>query len=336
MKMKGLLLLCFLGWSVYTLSGDGEKIISFPDVNRPSRFAVDGDRLFINEQFTISVYSLADNRLIKKFGSQGEGPREFKFSAIMYLIPGGLAVISYCKISYYTRDGEYIEEKRAPIDFYPGAKILTKDLFVSLKNYVELRKSLWILNAEFNPIIEVYEEKTEHKLGEVMGNLWIFIADGNRIFSVKDNEFQVGIYDTGGKEVGSISREYERLKFTPEYKEEYFKSIKAQIPTGNSDFYQRIEKYSIFPECLPAIRTFFISGNKLYIGTFGRENGKSEVFVYSTNGEFLERILLPLTPMYDGYMFNYPFTIKDGKLYQLIENGTTGNWELHISEFKPK
>jgi len=334
MKVIGLLLLCFFSWSVYTLNGAGEKIISFPDVNKPSRFAVDGDRLFINEQFTISIYSLADNRLIKKFGRQGEGPQEFKISAVMNLFPDGLAVISYCKISYYTRDGEYIREKRAPLHFYPGARILTKDLFVSLKNYVELRKSLWILDAEFNPIIEVYKEKTKHKFGEFLGNFWPFTAEGNRIFSVKDNEFQVGIYDTAGKEVAHISREYERIKYTPEHKEEFFKHIKAQIPPGNPDAYQRIVKFSIFPECLPAISNLFIANNKIYIGTFGKENGKSEFFVYTTDGKFIERILVPLTPKYDGYMFYYPYTIKDDKLYQLIENGTTGDWELHISGIK--
>jgi hypothetical protein len=336
MAKKVVFLFFFVSWFVYSLNGAGEKIIPFPEVNRLSRFAVDGDRLFINERFSISIYSLDDNRLIKKFGSQGEGPREFKVSAVMYLIPDGLVVISDCKISYYTRDGEYIKERRTPLHFYPGAKVLMKDLFVSLKNYVELRKSLWILDADFNPVIEVYREKTEHKLGEVLGNYWIFIADGNRIFSVKDNEFQVGIYDTRGKEVASISRDYERIKFTQEYKGEYFKSLKAQLPRGSSDSYQRIVKFSIFPERLPAISNLFISDNKLYIGTFGKENGKSEVFVYTTDGKFIERKLLPLTSMYDGYLFNYPFTIKDGKLYQFIENGTTGNWELHISELKPK
>ena len=331
---KKLLFFFFINWFVYSLNGAGEKIIPFPDVNRPERFTVDGNRVYFNEEFTISIYSLDDNRLIKKFGSQGEGPGEFKVSAVMYLIPDGLIIISYCKISYYTRDGEYIKEKRAPLHFYPGAKILTMDLFVSLKNYVELRKSLWILDSNFNPIIEVYNEKTEHKLGEVFGNYWIFIVDGNRIFSVKEHEFQVGIYDAGGREVASISREYERIKFIAGYKEEYFKSIKAQLPQGNSDSYERIVKYSIFPERLPAIRNLFVSDNKLYIGTFSNEKGMSEFFVYTTDGEFIERKLLLLTPMYDGYLFNYPFTIKEGKLYQLIENGTTGNWELHISELK--
>ena len=38
--------------------------------------------------------------------------------------------------------------------------------------------------------------------------------------------------------------------------------------------------------------------------------------------------------MYDGYLFDCPYTIKEGKLYELIENGTTGNWELNISEIK--
>jgi hypothetical protein len=206
MAKKVVFLFFFMNWFVYSLNGAGEKIIPFPEVNKPVRFAVDEERLLINERFSISIYSLEDYSLIKKFGSQGEGPREFKNGAVMHLIPDGLAVISFFKISYYTRDGEYIKEKKTPLHFYPGAEVLTKDLFVSLKNYVELRKSLWILDAEFNPIIEVYKEKTEHKFGEVLGNLWPFTVAGNRIFSVKDNEFQVGIYDTSGKEIASISR----------------------------------------------------------------------------------------------------------------------------------
>ncbi len=165
----------------------------------------------------------------------------------MNLFPDGLAVISYGKISYYTRDGEYIKENRAPIHFYPGARVLSRDLFASLKNYVEPQKSLWILDANFKPIIEVYKEKTVHRKEEFFANFWIFTAGENKIFSVKETEFQVGIYDTNGKEVASISREYKRIKFSQGYKEEIFQYLKSKNPSEET--HQRMRKLLIYP-CL--------------------------------------------------------------------------------------
>ncbi|HLP59554.1 MAG TPA: hypothetical protein VK186_12020 [Candidatus Deferrimicrobium sp.] len=216
-----------------------EKIIPLPELNQPSHLLIDGNRLFINDQFVIYIYSLEDYTLIKKFGSQGEGPQEFKYGTMMNLYPDGLAVISVCKISYYTRDGEYIKEQRTPIHFYPGARILSKDLFASLKNYVEPKKSLWIFDANFRPITEFYKEKTVHRKEEFFANFWIFTAAENKIFSVKESEFQVGIFDTSGKEVASISREYERIKFSPEHKEDILKLIKSQVQSEEG--YQRMK-----------------------------------------------------------------------------------------------
>ncbi|HLP48131.1 MAG TPA: hypothetical protein VK186_12030 [Candidatus Deferrimicrobium sp.] len=335
MKIILVLLLCFLTLSVYPVYGASEeKIIPLPELNQPRFIAIDGNRLFISEQFVIYIYSLEDNRLIKKFGSQGEGPQEFKYGTMMNLYSDGLAVISYGKISYYTRDGDYIKENRTPIHFYPGAKILTKDLFVSLKNYVEPQKSLWILDANFKPIIEVYKEKIVHRKEEFFANFWMFTAAENKIFSVKESEFQVGIYDTNGKEVASISREYKRVKFPQGFKEEIFQYINS-INTSE-ETRQRMKKILIFPDFLPAISNLFYFDNKIYINTFAREKDNNEFFVYTTDGEFIERILLPITPVYNGYMFFYPYYIKDGKLYQLIENENTDCWELHISALKPE
>lgn len=335
MKKILVLLLCFLTWSVYPVHGvQGEKIIPLQELNQPSHLLIDGNRLFINEQFAIYIYSLEDNHLIKKFGSQGEGPQEFKVSTVMNLFPDGLAVISAGKISYYTRDGEYIKENRTPIHFFPGARILSSDLFASLKNYVEPQKSLWILDANFKPIIEVYREKTIHRKEEFFANAWFFTVGENKIFSVKESEFQVGIYDTCGKEVASISREYKRIKFSPEHKEEILKYLKSQV--HSDDAYQRMIKILIFPDFLPAISNIIVSDSKIYIDTFAVDKGKSEVFVYTASGEFIERFFLSHTPVYEGYLFFYDYNIKDGKLYQLIENENTDCWELHISALKPE
>jgi hypothetical protein len=162
----------------------------------------------------------------------------------------------------------------------------------------------------------------------------MFTAAENKIFSVKEREFQVGIYDTDGKEVASISREYKRIKFPQVFKEEIFQYIDS-INTSE-ETQQRMKKFLVFQDYLPAISGLSVSGSKLYISTFAWEKDKGEFFVYTTDGEFIERILLPITPVYNGYMFFYPYKINDGKLYQLIENENTETWELHISALKPE
>jgi hypothetical protein len=67
----------------------------------------------------ISIYSLKDFKLIKKLRKEGEGPQEFKtflgFGLTVDIYPGHILVNSIDKISYFSRKGEFIKEKKTPV-----------------------------------------------------------------------------------------------------------------------------------------------------------------------------------------------------------------------------
>ena len=50
------------------------------------------------------------------------------------------------------------------------------------------------------------------------------------------------------------------------------------------------------------------------------------------DGKFVEKVLVPLVE--ENIFEFYPYTIHDGKVFQLIDNFETEEWELHITRMK--
>ncbi len=92
------------------------KIVPMPNLVKPFRIRADNDKLFIGEGATIYIYSAADFTLLAKFGRAGEGPREFKLypeeSPDFDVQSGKLLAVSIGKISFYTKAGTFIKEKK--------------------------------------------------------------------------------------------------------------------------------------------------------------------------------------------------------------------------------
>ncbi len=93
------------------------KIVPLPEIIKPDLIKVDGDDMVIAEKASISIYSLKNFKLIKKFGKEGEGPQEFKlimgfFGLNISIHPEYIIINSVGKISYFTRKGEFIKEKK--------------------------------------------------------------------------------------------------------------------------------------------------------------------------------------------------------------------------------
>ena len=57
-----------------------------------------------------NIYSLEDLKLKKKFGKDGEGPKEFKRRANITLTSKYLLVNSIARVTFFTKEGEYIKE----------------------------------------------------------------------------------------------------------------------------------------------------------------------------------------------------------------------------------
>lgn len=86
--------------------------MEFPELTNPGQILVDpsSKNIYISDRTTVYIYSLTDFKLKKKFGKSGEGPREFKRYANLFLTSDYLLVNSVSRATFFTKDGKYIRE----------------------------------------------------------------------------------------------------------------------------------------------------------------------------------------------------------------------------------
>jgi hypothetical protein len=159
----------------------------------------------------------------------------------------------------------------------------------------------------------------------------IFFVEGNKIIAPGGDEFVLNIFDADGNKVSTITRPYERLKVTEDYK----KGIHLYFKTdpGTKQYYDAfLKKMLKFRDDFPAIQFFLVDNGRIYIQTYMKKGDKYELFIYDLEGKSLKRLFLPVKFL-DAIKPN-PFTFKDDTFYQLIENQDEEEWELHAIEIK--
>lgn len=316
----------------------------FTDIMKPESIEVVDDELFIIEGASIYIYSLEDFRLKKKFGKQGEGPQEFKLSSLgltghlicLSVFPDTLAVSSESKISYFSRKAEFLREKRIAhpmvIDFAPLAKGFIGRSYKTDGNTPFFSVDLY--NQEGESIKEVCKHEIPHyKEGNTV--LWKledripeFKVYKDSIFVAGSGEFVVDVYDAEGKKLREIKQKYQRQEISRQDRDEIIKIWQEDFPSIRRqwDFFKKI---IIIRGAFPAIRDFHISDDKIFVQTCKVAKGKTEFFILATDGTFIKQSSLPL--VYRNMLTHFPSAIAKNKLYQLVENEETENWELVVT-----
>ena len=108
--MKKLFIILITFFILISASVTGEVIATLPDLLNPTGLVIEDENMYITQDITVYIYSLKDFKLKKKFGKKGEGPQEFNQFAAITPLKDKLLINSMSKISYYTKDGEYINE----------------------------------------------------------------------------------------------------------------------------------------------------------------------------------------------------------------------------------
>jgi hypothetical protein len=133
------------------------------------------------------------------------------------------------------------------------------------------------------------------------------------------------VFEKSGKKRYSINPDFEKLKVTEDDKNRFLHWYKTNPATREA--FEFLKQLFIFPTYFPQIRWYNINDGKIFVLTYKKENGKNEFYVFNLKGKLLKKIMLPFAE-YDEVQFS-PYTINDGKLYQLIENDNE-TWELHV------
>ncbi|MCK5004554.1 MAG: hypothetical protein KAS21_05675 [Candidatus Aminicenantes bacterium] len=319
---------------LFTMPIKGEVVTSFPDLLKPTGLVIDNNNLYVTEDITIYIFSLKDFKLIKKFGKKGEGPQEFNRFAAITPLKDKLLINSMSKISYFTKDGEYINEIKVkggfsflyqPLgDKYVGRGISNKDntRYVSINLYdKDLNKIKTLLNQE---------DGAQFSKGviKVLNSSLNYMTFNDKLYLVNGSEFEIKVFDSSAKEIMTIKRDYKRAKFT----EENVQSVHDEIKNDprQKQFYDAIKKMLVFPKEWPAIASVFERDNIIYVSTFkSKDKTKYEFLLFDENGKFIHSMFIPLK--FQTALRPYPMSIKNGKLYQLIENEDEEEWELHVS-----
>lgn len=315
-----------------------DKAAVFPHLNNPFFIHADDSRLYITDGPTISIISLKDYKLLKTFGKAGEGPKEFKVnpyrsagSVVISIQPDCIFVNSLGKVSYFTKKGEFIKETRtnsSSIRFQPLGEQFAGEGFVQEGNIRYSIRSIY--DANFKKSKELYRRKSFAQVeGDINPFFYvspIMIVSNNRVFINGAQELEIYVFDGSGQKIRTLSCDQDKLVITAEHKEKihhWFKTYRS-----SKQFYDYVKDRFAFPEYFPGVRDFKVADQKVYVLTYKREGDKSGFVIFDIEGKLLKEVMVPLAEI-DDFLY-YPYTIQNGKLYQLIDNAEE-EWELHVT-----
>lgn len=335
-SLPGYLLLFLILFS-FTAFSYAERTATFTEFVNPFSIVIDGERLYISEGVTVFIYSLKDYRLIKKFGKEGEGPGEAMLRRDRGNMEIGLStttefliVHTSGKVMYFTKEGEFVKEKRTE----PAGRWLAPlgDGFVGRKYFREpdaLYHGIVLWDADLNKVKDVY--KHIHGLQgarKEFNPLTVEPADCNvaddKIFVFDGDQSKIMVYDKKGDKLFTVTP---RLKddlvpFTEQNKKDLIDSYRFN-PLWKR-FYERRPNLFKFPTHYPPLRMYALDARakKIYLKTQKLEKGKRKWLVYDFNGKFIKKRLLP-----PGFI-----RFHNDTYYCFIENEDEEQWELYVEK----
>lgn len=338
--MKKLLLFSFLIFAVSCIFA--EKLAELPQVIKPQELCVDGDRLYIlsqpRQQPRIYAYAAQGTKFIKQFIKIGEGPAEVRSILSFKVLPHLLIVQSDNKILFYSRDGEYIKEKRVPqgLDEYA----CMGENYIGVKhNKDEKGESqswdIYLFDRDFNPIKELRKgesintfslDKGKKRNFPVLSHLLAYNIYKERIY-IADTQrgFSITVCDRDGKQLYEINKKYKKLKGTQVVLDKYLSRFKDS-PEQLAHFKNLFN--FVVPEYYPAIQSFWVNNDQFYVLTFEKkkekEINKRELVVLDLTGRILKRTFVT----YESGIYS----VYNDKYYHLFENEEKELWELHAEE----
>ena len=341
------LLISFLAVLFLTCLVSAAKVAVLSELQRPASITVDGSQVFITEGINVYIYSAKDYSLQKKFGKEGEGPQEFKRHSnpraeyIRIVVqPKEILVNSIGKISYFTRKGDFIKEMKVMVSV--GGYIPVGNHMVGFGMDQKEQNRYITLNLYSPQCVkekEFFRAKAPLQEGKFIDPVKMSVGimvvtirvEDSKMFYRGDDQ-KIYAFDENGNQIYSITPQYEKVKFTEELKKKY-------INFSENDYrykyvYQQDKNRIKWPEYFPLIRDLQVANKKIYIITFNSINDKKECYIYdSANGKFIKKAFLPLVEQ--NVQELYPYTIKNGKVYQLVENLDEEKWELHVVDINP-
>jgi hypothetical protein len=307
------------------------KLAQLAEISAPSRMAVDGDQLFIIEKQIVYLYSMKDFKLVKTFGKKGSGPGEFKFTPRLNIFPEYLLFDDIERIFYFSRNGEFIKEKKVPF-LYARFFIPLGDKFVGYKliRDRETNKSTFAVaffDKDMKSIkdLATMESDSVRESGgkmvlEGVRDYFGFRVYGERIFVPNTSKgFYIEVFNSSGERIYEVKKEYEKMKVSEEYKKDYLKKMEEDPESRR----MKDSLMVVFRKYFPAFKTISINNNKLYVIGYEKKEKNNLVIVMDLKGKILKKAFLPT---------DYQYSIYKDRFYYLVEDEKKELWELFAKD----
>jgi len=319
------------------------EVYRMEELVKPSMITVNGDKLYVLEKTTISIYSLKDPKLISRFGKSGEGPREFMARPYgppmsMSFVNGELVVNSNNKLSYFTPEGKFLRERKA---FANLVLYQVKDNFIAIgptpdeenrfrisirlfSNDLQEIKKLFHTNISVNP---------QHDFILPLSAITHNASYKGKIFIPESNlDFVIGIFDHRGNRISRIQKEFEKVSIPEKFMEETHEWFRKYSPY--KQFYEGIKQFIKFKPYFPAIRDLYLADDHIHVITYKRKGELWECVILNMAGNEIKRLFVPLDRYVPFTYYAILYSIENGKMYSLIENEDEESWELHVTALR--
>lgn len=323
-----------------------EKVAELPEVLKPQRIAIEGDKLIVSQQndYRVHVYSLKNYSLISKFGKKGEGPGEVKRPPHIFPQKESILLYNRGKLLWFKQNGKLIKEKKVGNAFLLAVKPVNNN-YLSIQNYFSPKDlshtvKFFLQDINMRGHRELYSGQRDansadskgfrqfkmvsHFLGGSTYKDRIVIGDSRKGFYFE-------VFDSNGKHIRTINHKLDRTGIDRAYKEKVIEELKLI----EKELWPMVKNVMHFYKYYPQIRNFFISEGRIYVTTYREKDNKHEIIIMNLNGRILKRIYLPVKTWqvcrFDSSAEDL-FTIKNSKLYELVDNEEEEIYELHITD----
>ncbi len=317
------------------------ETVELEGLNNPTFMTVDSKNIYVVDGIKIKIYSLKDYSKVGEFGKAGTGPGEFRQNPVvarasMQITTSGnhILVNNMDRLFLFTKDGKYVKEQKLAnmrtsffrdmgdkyaavavkvegTEVYRGIAICNKS---DLKEVKLLAKSKVEGGASSqNPL----PSTVEHAL--IDNCLYVSASDGMGVFK----------FDSKGNPLGKVDiKDYKFRKVTDADKQNVLDTVKKMIP---ANLFERVKKMLKFPEHFPAIQRMLSDGKNIIVQTW-KNNGKGEREIYIFDKDLKTHKVVYAPFFMEDAVVPYPSDVINGKMYQVVENEDTEEWDLHITK----
>jgi len=310
---------------VMTIGDTDDPELSFSGMDLP--FVVNDSGLIYALDMGAGCVKVFDDsgQLVNKFGKKGQGPGEFNMPSGIQITPEGNLMIEDVtnrRLSYYSFQGEHIE------DISTATKLAMVRVLISKQGLMfgmqmgmpadagegKLFYEFNMLDKELNTLFTL--AKIEFPIpipgsGNKMNIMdmtapYQFDSKGNILFA-RNKDYEIKVFNSEGKNIRTIKKDYKPLKITQEDIDEMLERIPSNA--GGINTREMFE----FPDYFPPVQNFVLDEqDRIYVRTYvkGKNEGEYVVDIFDAKGIFISQLVTKAD-----------FRIwKNNKVYSVEEN----------------